>query len=120
MPDPDERQGSAETKMPLRAHSPFEGCRRRHACPIRTEMVLQLRIVLLAALAVCAAGFVATASMASSRVWSSGCSSVHVDAGPPLTSCHRSIFAGYPNLMKRGCTAVGTRGANQLWSCPKT
>jgi hypothetical protein len=83
-------------------------------------MVIQLRVILLAALVVCAAGFVATASMASSRIWQAGCSSIRIDAGPPLESCHRGLLAGYPNMMKRGCTAVGMRGKNQLWSCPKT
>jgi hypothetical protein len=83
-------------------------------------MVIQLRLVLLAALALTAMGFVATASMASSRVWTSGCSSVRVDAGPPLTSCHSGLFAGYPNMLKHGCTAVGMQAKNELWSCPKT
>lgn len=83
-------------------------------------MVVHLRLILLAALALCIMGFVATASMASSRVWSSGCSAVKVDSGPALQSCHRSLFGGYPNLLKKGCTAVGVRGENQLWSCPRT
>lgn len=82
-------------------------------------MVVHLRLTLLAVLALCMMGFVATTSMASSRLWSSGCSLAKVDSGPPLTSCHRGLLAGYPNLMSRGCKAVGVQGKNQLWSCPK-
>jgi hypothetical protein len=61
-------------------------------------MVVHLRLILFAALAVCVMGFVTTASMASSRVWSAGCSSVRVDSGPALQSCHRGLFQAYPNL----------------------
>jgi hypothetical protein len=83
-------------------------------------MIIHLRVALLAALALCMAGFGMTLSLARAGALQSGCSSVRIDSGPPLTSCHRGLLGSYPNLMSRGCTAVGVTARAQLWSCPRT
>ena len=80
-------------------------------------MVIQLRLVLTAAAVLCAMGMFASTWLARANA-SAGCSPVHVDSGPALLGCHRGLVGGYPNLLKKGCKAVGMHGHDQLWSCP--
>lgn len=80
-------------------------------------MVIHLRFVLVAAAVLCAMGMFATTLLARASA-SAGCSPVQYDSGPALIGCHRGLFTGYPNLLHKGCKAVGVSGNKQLWACP--
>jgi len=82
-------------------------------------MVIVIRVALVCALALAAAGL-AGSSLALDHRAQSGCTLVaNVDPpGPPLESCHKGWFQSYPDLQPKGCTSVGVLGANELWTCP--
>lgn len=82
-------------------------------------MVIQLRLVLIAVLALLGMATAANSALMTRARVQPGCKTVHVGKGPALEACHAGWFNGYPNLMHKGCTAVGVTVKLQYWSCPK-
>jgi hypothetical protein len=80
-------------------------------------MVVQLRLALVTVAALCSVGMFGTL-MTRAHAASAGCSVVHLAGEPALIGCHKGWFEGYPNMLKKGCTAVGVSAGRQLWSCP--
>ncbi len=82
------------------------------------DMVTPVRLLLVAVLALAAMGLVANSALMSRARIEPGCSIVHGGSGPDLQACHAGWFKGFPNLMTKGCTAVGVTAKLQYWSCP--
>lgn len=82
-------------------------------------MAVPVRLLLVAVLALCGSAVAANSALMTRAHLGAGCSSVHVGKGPALQACHAGWFKGYPNLMGKGCTAVGVTAKLQYWSCPK-
>jgi hypothetical protein len=82
-------------------------------------MTIPVRLLLIAVLAFGAMGaFANTALMTRARV-QPGCTTVRSASGAALEACHAGWFKGFPNLLDKGCTAVGVAAKLQYWSCPK-
>jgi hypothetical protein len=82
-------------------------------------MVVPLRLLLVAVLALSAMGIVANGALMTRARVQPGCTVVHDGNGPDLKACHTGWFKGFPNLLKQGCIAVGVTTRLQYWSCPK-
>lgn len=83
-------------------------------------MVVPVRFLLIAVLVFAAMGLVANGALLTRARVNAGCTTMNDGAGPALRACHRGWFKGYPNLMDKGCTAVGVTAKLQYWSCPKS
>lgn len=81
-------------------------------------MVVPVRLVLLAVLAFSGMAVFANSALLARAQLQPGCTTVHVAAGPAVEACHKGWFKGYPDLMSKGCTAVGVTPKLQYWSCP--
>ena len=82
-------------------------------------MVIHVRLLLVALLALSGMGIVANSTLMTRAHVQPGCSIVRMGQGPSLEACHAGWFKGYPNLMSKGCTAVGVTSKLQYWSCPQ-
>ena len=71
-------------------------------------MVVPLRLVLVAVVAFMAMAVTANSALMTRARLQPGCTVVHDGNGPALQACHKGWFKGFPNLMGKGCTAVGT------------
>lgn len=81
-------------------------------------MVVHLRLLLVAVLAVTGMAVVANSALMTRAGLDAGCS-VERQGTPVLEACHAGWFKGYPNLMTRGCTSVGVTTKLQYWSCAR-
>ena len=83
-------------------------------------MAVPVRLLLVAVLALSAMTmFTNSALMTRARV-KPGCTTVRSDEGATLEACHAGWFKSYPNLLDKGCTAVGAAAKLQYWSCPES
>jgi hypothetical protein len=87
---------------------------------MQCDMVVPVRLLLVAVLALASMGVLANSALMERARVEPGCSTVQADGGPALEACHKGWFKGYPNLMNKGCTAVGVSAKLQYWSCPQT
>lgn len=81
-------------------------------------MVVPVRLLLVAVLALAGMGVFADRALMTRVRIDPGCNLVHVGGGPDLEACHAGWFKGFPNLLAKGCTAVGVTAKLQYWSCP--
>ena len=82
-------------------------------------MVVPARLLLVAVLALCGMAVFANSALLTRARVQPGCGSVRTEHGDVLEACHAGWFKGYPNLMAKGCTAVGAATGVQYWSCPE-
>jgi hypothetical protein len=82
-------------------------------------MVIQIRLLLVAVLALMGMAVAANSALMTRARVEPGCTIVHMGKGPALEACHAGWFKGYPNLLSKGCTAVGVTAKLQYWSCPR-
>jgi hypothetical protein len=84
-------------------------------------MAVPVRLLLAAVLALSAMGIVANSALMTRAGVKPGCSVVNDgNGGPELQACHAGWFKGSPNLVSKGCTAVGVATSVQYWSCPRS
>jgi hypothetical protein len=81
-------------------------------------MVVPVRLLLVAVLALSGIAVAANSALMTRARVDAGCKAVQMSGGPTLEACHRGWFKGYPNLVSKGCTAVGETAKLQYWSCP--
>lgn len=81
-------------------------------------MVVPVRLLLVAVLAFSGMAVFANSALMTRAQVQPGCATTHVTAGPALEACHKGWFKGFPNLMSKGCTAVGVTSKLEYWSCP--
>ena len=113
-------QGARETKKVLVAESSNGGSERASCGRCTCDMAVTVRLLVVAALALAGMGVAANATLMSRAHIEPGCSMVHASSGgSALEACHAGWFKGYPNLVGKGCTAVGVTPKLQYWSCPQ-
>jgi hypothetical protein len=83
-------------------------------------MVVPFRLLLVAVTAVCGMAVFANSALMTRAQVKPGCTLVRDNSGPALQACHAGWFKGYPNLLAKGCTAVGVAAKLQYWSCPQS
>ena len=82
-------------------------------------MVVHARLLLVAVLALTGMALFTNSALVARAHLQPSCSTVQsASHGPALQACHKGWFKGFPNLMSKGCTAVGVTTQLQYWSCP--
>jgi hypothetical protein len=112
-------QGAVDRKIALVADSSNEGADRAAGGRCIRHMVVPVRLLLIAVLALSGMAIFANSALLARARIDAGCSTVRSEGGEVLQACHAGWFKGYPNLMAKGCTAVGAAARLQYWSCPK-
>jgi hypothetical protein len=82
-------------------------------------MVVHARLLLVAVLALTGMAVFTNSALVAHAQLQPSCNTVHAASGnATLEACHKGWFKGFPNLMNKGCTAVGVTAKLQYWSCP--